>query len=357
MKKIIKKIVQKISAINSLSLTKKYVIAFFIYIIAVIARLSVLPISAGLGFITFYPAMEIAALFCGSYPCLFLVSLSSLTGFFLFGAPIVSLIIYINAGLIMSFIIYCMKNTHDELIQSNEDLKHSINSINELNSKLKETLNHKKIFMSTMSHELRTPLNAIIGFSEIMFNELFGELSPKYKEYSENINSAGNDLLELINDILIYRQLNDNDNNHNITPQLISINFIKEIINNIHIKNKTIIYNLNDSKIFIDYRSLKQIINNIISNCVKYGGDIISIKSYNIKNDVILEIHDNGIGIPENKIEKLYIPFYSDDSFLNKNSSGLGIPIVKKLIELNNGNIDIVNNYGTLIKLTFQDAN
>ena len=130
---------------------------------------------------------------------------------------------------------------------------------------------------------------------------------------------------------------------------------IQEVVSAVT-NTKTIAYELNSSNILVDVKTFRQIITNIFSNCVKYGGDLIIIKSYDQDDKVVIEIYDNGSGIPDIKMKNLYVPFYTCDKHLSNNSTGLGLPLVKKLIELNDGNIEITNNNGALVKLFFMKA-
>lgn len=240
---------------------------------------------------------------------------------------------------------------NDQLNAMNDSLLISMDSANDLNNKLQESIEYRDKFLSTMSHELRTPLNAIIGFSDIMINELFGKMPEKYKDYSVHINKSGYNLLGFINDILNYRRTMENG--VVISKRVIEIeDFIKEIVDNIF-HSKIIIYDIQYPEIDIDERSFQQIITNLFSNCIKYGGDTVIFKSYSISNKLILEIRDNGSGISDEKMKKLFIPFYTDKSSVGK-GTGLGLPLVKKLVELNDGEIDIINENGTLIKLIFK---
>ena len=248
---------------------------------------------------------------------------------------------------------------NDKLNQVNTELLYSIDSVSDLNDKLKETneqlqesIEYRDKFLSTMSHELRTPLNAIIGFSDIMINELFGNLIPKYKEYAIHINKSGYSLLEFINDILNYRKIMADG--VIIEKELIDINIIKNIVNNIY-HEKNLSFDLNSSNIIADIRTFNQIITNVFSNCIKYGGNNISFKSYDVENKVVLEIHDDGNGIPNEKMNKLFVPFYTASTHI-AGGTGLGLPLIKKLIEMNEGEIDITNINGTLIKLFFMKA-
>ena len=333
---------------------KKYGIAFLIYLIAFGLRLLILPISSGLGYVTFYPAMEIAALLCGPGPCLFSVLLGSVTGLLLFNnISMLPFFIFICAGCFMAYVVSIMQKNNIKLNDTVVHLQDALSTLKLINDQLEESVKQRDIFMSTMSHELRTPLNAILGFSDLMVGEVFGDISPKYKQYAGNINESGKVLLQFINDILNYRKIISVG--LDIDQEIIALDMIQEVVSAVT-NTKTIAYELNSSNILVDVKTFRQIITNIFSNCVKYGGDLIIIKSYDQDDKVVIEIYDNGSGIPDIKMKNLYVPFYTCDKHLSNNSTGLGLPLVKKLIELNDGNIEITNNNGALVKLFFMKA-
>lgn len=223
----------------------------------------------------------------------------------------------------------------------------------------------KTQFLATMSHELRTPLNAIIGFSEVMTTRLFGSLgSNKYEEYAEDIFSSGRHLLDLVNDILDYSELESGEKD--LQFQLLDI---KSIIN----ESLTIIARLAEDKkinctvnledninnIYADHRALKQIIINVLSNSVKYTdvGGFINFSIYQENQKHIFCIEDNGQGIPTDKLECITDPFTraDNDPLKTQTGTGLGLAIVQSLVNLHNGELKIESevDVGTKTIITF----
>ncbi|MCP5381778.1 MAG: transporter substrate-binding domain-containing protein [Kordiimonadaceae bacterium] len=222
----------------------------------------------------------------------------------------------------------------------------------------------KTQFLAVVSHELRTPLNAIIGFSSLLKDEIHGTAGHnKYKEYAEIINSSGEHLLSLIEDILDTSRLELDA----IEPQpsYFSIaHVINESINSLSKKaadkNIKIIAELEDSsdKVYLDPKLCKQIVLNLLSNAIKfsYNDGIIKINLSTTKNKILLSFSDQGIGIDKHEIDAIFLPFMqASSSYLRTHEGvGLGLTIVKKLTELQNGtvSVDSKKDIGTTFTIT-----
>ncbi|VAV88712.1 hypothetical protein MNBD_ALPHA02-2321 [hydrothermal vent metagenome] len=224
----------------------------------------------------------------------------------------------------------------------------------------------KTDFLANMSHELRTPLNAIIGFSEMMSKDDFGALSmDKVREYSTDIHMSGRHLLQIINDILDLSKIEAGM--ADINPEDIhlddeireSVTFIALRASDADISIVNDIVNT-DTIILADKRMFKQIMVNLLSNSVKFtppGGDIHISHEINAAGDVTIRVADTGIGIDENNIEAMMEPFRQADSSLSREfeGTGLGLPLVKSLMELHDGTIKIKSRIGegTSVFITF----
>jgi PAS domain S-box-containing protein len=217
----------------------------------------------------------------------------------------------------------------------------------------------KDEFMSSMSHEIRTPLNGIIGFTNILLNN--SNLTEQQNKQLEAIKTSGDILLVIINDILDIAKIESGKMNLEETPlqlkdlsQLILDTFavkINEKQLNIHFEVDS---NL-PSNLLGDSVRISQILFNLLSNAIKFttqGGTIaLEIKS---KHDSDLECHvelivkDSGIGIPEDKINSVFEPFVqtSDDTARKYGGTGLGLTIVKKIIDLMHGEIRLTSEFG-----------
>ncbi|MEH6344380.1 MAG: transporter substrate-binding domain-containing protein [Bermanella sp.] len=204
----------------------------------------------------------------------------------------------------------------------------------------------KSQFLSSMSHELRTPLNAIIGFSQII------QIRPNIenvKESAQEILNGGYHLLELINDVLKWAQIESvviepivkNYCFNNLLNQ--SLALIQPIAtkHSISIVNNTA--QNNDVEVNVDERQFKQVLLNILSNAIKYNkdeGSVIIDCSTNDKNMISLSIMDFGKGLTAQQLQDIFLPFNrAGAESSNIEGTGLGLSITKTLIEKMGGKI------------------
>ena len=224
----------------------------------------------------------------------------------------------------------------------------------------------KSEILANMSHELRTPLNAIIGFSDVMINNIFGSLSnDRYSECARDINSSGMHLLELINDILDVSAIEagkvELQSDDMVVSDIINsaMRLIKPLANKGRISLHADIEN-DMPMLHGDIRRMKQVMLNLMSNAVKFtpeGGSVTVSSSCGDDGAINISIKDTGIGMSEKDIEKSMERFGQADSGLNRKheGTGLGLPLVKGLIELHGGtlSIDSTKGEGTMVLIVF----
>jgi two-component system cell cycle sensor histidine kinase PleC len=224
----------------------------------------------------------------------------------------------------------------------------------------------KSRFLATMSHELRTPLNAILGFSEVMKSELFGpHAAPAYREYATDIHSSGQHLLMLINEILDLSRVEAG--RYELKEEGVSLPGVVEECRHLlalRAKNKNIevIEEIDDRlpRIWADERALRQITLNILSNAIKFtpqGGRITVKVDWSAARGQYLSIRDTGPGIPESEIP-VVLSSFGRGSMAQKNAeegTGLGLPIVRGLVELHGGDFALKSKVreGTEVIVTF----
>ena len=206
----------------------------------------------------------------------------------------------------------------------------------------------KSRFLATMSHELRTPLNAILGFSEVMKSELFGgHAVAAYKDYSADIHSSGQHLLALINEILDLSRVEAGrmelaEASFSLTHvvedclHLLSLRASKRDI------TITEIIEVGLPKLWADERAIRQVALNLMSNAIKFtqqGGHITVKAGWTQAGGQYFSVRDNGPGIPESEIPMVMASFGRGTKALKNadEGSGLGLPIVKGLVELHGG--------------------
>jgi two-component system cell cycle sensor histidine kinase PleC len=206
----------------------------------------------------------------------------------------------------------------------------------------------KSHFLATMSHELRTPLNAILGFSEVMKGEVFGpHTNPAYREYANDIHSSGHHLLTLINEILDLSRIEAG--RYDLREEALSIAHIIDDAKHMlslraKAKNQTVHAKIEMSlpRLWADERATRQIVLNILSNAIKFtppGGEIWIKAGWTAGSGQYISIKDSGPGIPEEEIP-LVLSSFGRGSLAIKTAeqgSGLGLPIVKGLIDLHGG--------------------
>lgn len=234
-------------------------------------------------------------------------------------------------------------------LELSDVFKSQIQTLAENMVKIKAADKVKTEFLANISHELRTPLNAIIGFSEILTNGFYGELNTKQTEFVNDIYISGIHLLGMINELLDISKIEAGAMSFNTSkfPVSMAINEVTNIVKPLADKKNIIIIKTIDKEIEInaDYQKIKQIMYNLISNAIKFSpeNDTISVKLNHINNDFIIEVQDNGIGIAPEFHKKIFDKFVQLENAFNKteNSTGLGLTITKKLVQMHNGSISV----------------
>jgi PAS domain S-box-containing protein len=232
----------------------------------------------------------------------------------------------------------------------------------ELMDRIEEASRAKSEFLANMSHELRTPLNSIIGFSEILEDEIFGDLNPKQKEYAQDIQKSGKHLLDLINDILDLSKIEAGKMtlrySHFSLAQAITdvqamvwpIVVEKDITLEIFLDEKL-------SMIQADEGKFKQILGNLLSNAVKFTpeGGKVTIGAKLVDDLAEISVTDTGIGIRPEDQELIFREFWQADSSLSRQygGTGLGLSLTKRLVEMHGGRIWVESNLGQGTKFSF----
>ena len=224
----------------------------------------------------------------------------------------------------------------------------------------------KSEFLALMSHDLRTPLNAVIGFTDMMRGQVFGPLGhPRYVEYAHDIHYAGTLLVSLINDILDLSkveagkyELSEEDLDlHALTSAAVSQCAVLGYRSNITVENRT-----PDGlpQLRGDRRVLNQILNNIISNAVKFsrdGGRVEVRVRLDDRGALVVEVEDNGDGMSTSEVKKALRPFEQADrnDARRAQGTGLGLYLCHRFMKLLSGRIQIDSNVGvgTTVALVF----
>lgn len=221
----------------------------------------------------------------------------------------------------------------------------------------------KSEFLAIMSHELRTPLNASIGFSELLKMGRVGKLNDEQDKYIDKVIKTNKHLLSIINGILDLTKLEADKVALEI--ENISVpNFIDQAVNLFEVTAKE--RNVSFNKIYDpalvwvdgDKVKLRQILFNLINNAIKFskeGGGVVTITTKKEGDFAVISVADEGIGIEEDNIGKLFQEFRQLDTGYSRKygGTGLGLAITKKLVELHGGSISVKSTFGKGSTFTF----
>jgi len=249
------------------------------------------------------------------------------------------------------------------------DIQEIINEKEELAQKAIESEQLKSVFLANMSHEIRTPMNAIMGFSSILLEE--ESINSEQKNYLKIIEKNSKQLLVLINDIIDFSkieagQINIDKENNNLNQ------FIRNVVESFYI-NPKITTNKNDqNKVYLSYNlalpnedamavfddvRLQQILSNLIQNAIKFTEKGYIKVKYTIENDfIIFSVKDTGIGISEDRKNKIFKRFHQADNSINRvyGGAGLGLSICKGLCKLMEGTIEVESEINKGSTFTFK---
>ncbi|MBP5383370.1 MAG: response regulator [Lachnospiraceae bacterium] len=247
---------------------------------------------------------------------------------------------------------------HDEIFLLAENTANMIRELQIHEGKIAQAAQYKSDFLANMSHEIRTPMNAIVSLSELLIKE---DLSDKGKEYAQQIKSSGHALLVVLNDILDFSRIEEG--NMEITAARYNV---KQVLNDVveltglGLKNKPVVMNLDiepdiPEHLIGDHARLSQILNNVISNAVKFT----QIGSINIRVEhemidekqirLMIRVADTGIGIKEEDLDRIFDSFSQVDSKRNREveGTGLGLAITQRLVRLMGGTIEVESKFGS----------
>ena len=245
-------------------------------------------------------------------------------------------------------------SSKDELGQLSDELDHAstllaknIYDTTQAKKEAEQASEEKSMFLSRTSHELRTPLNAILGFAQLLQAELE---NGKHKDQVNMIKSAGDHLLKLIDEVLDIAKIESGETKLTLKPTPINdllaeaIQYIAPLgkIRDIQIK-EDIQVNLVG---LADRQKLLQVILNLLSNALKYGpfNSSVLVSAYQKNTDIIIEVLDEGAGIPEALKERLFTAFDRLGAEQSKTEgTGLGLAVSKQIMLAMHGSIHVAN--------------
>ncbi|NTD97035.1 PAS domain S-box protein [Agrobacterium tumefaciens] len=252
------------------------------------------------------------------------------------------------------------ERTHD-LIKLVSELETAKENMSALFQKEKELNQLKTRFVSMASHEFRTPLSSMQLSASLIDKYTVKQDAVNVEKHTAKIKNSINNLTTILNDFLSLEKLEAGK--VQATNQVFNIiSFAEEITEEMQLitkQNQHIIYEHTGTKanVLLDPNLLKNCIINLISNAIKYSGEdtLIQFNSILKDNELILEVQDNGIGIPEIDQHNLFEPFFRAHNTGDIPGTGLGLNIVRRYVGLMNGTVSCKSeqNTGTLFTLTF----
>ncbi len=265
---------------------------------------------------------------------------------------------------------------YEQSQQEIAERKQAQQQLTETNLQLARATRLKDEFLANMSHELRTPLNSILGLSESLKDVILGSLNEKQLKAIATIESSGEHLLSLINDILDLSKISSGMMTLDIASVSVrdlcntSLSFVKQQAFQKSIQiNSNIPAHIHNITINIDERRIKQVLINLLTNAVKFTPNqgkvnlLVAIGSGNtwqgeaiipqqlkaLNSPMLLfQVLDTGIGISANDLQILFQPFVQVDSALNRKyeGTGLGLALVKQIVEMHSGQVMVESEVG-----------
>jgi signal transduction histidine kinase len=234
----------------------------------------------------------------------------------------------------------------DEIGALAADVNRMNEELRRLYGELETASRHKSDFLATMSHELRTPLNAIIGFSEVLQEQMFGELNERQIAYVKDVLEAGRHLLSLINDVLDLAKIEAGKMELELSqvalPELlrsaVSMHAERAARAGIELSLSTEPVEIT---ITADERRVRQIVFNLLSNAVKFTptDGRVDIAARLDDGHVDIAVADTGPGIPAADLETIFEEFEQSSDGKQADGTGLGLPLSRKLVELHGGRL------------------
>ena len=287
--------------------------------------------------------------------------------------PVLFFMLFLVFFFVVQYFVVQHHQIEEQLRSNAADLEKTVSDLTEANRKADAAVKAKGDFLANMSHEIRTPMNAILGFADIIGRKLLQrclpEELPQYKDTLRLISNSGNDLLTIINDILDFSKAD----NQQINLENIPIS-VRRLIENVYL---TMQKRLGDNpnvdlifepvgpipeKILGDPTRIRQILNNLIGNAIKFTKEGSIKVQYGLDAEytqqdqdaesnllhLYFDITDTGIGIDKEGILRLFKPFSQADSSLTRRfgGTGLGLAISKRLAVMMGGDVTVKSKPG-----------
>jgi signal transduction histidine kinase len=246
-------------------------------------------------------------------------------------------------------------SNRDELGVLGADVNRMNDELRRLYRELETASLHKSEFLANMSHELRTPLNAILGFSQVLRERMFGEVNEKQAEYLDDILSSGQHLLSLINDVLDLSKVEAGQLELEIAPFSLREALERGVV---MVRERATQGGVQvglaaDPQVHVvegDERRIRQVIFNLLSNAVKFtpAGGLVDVSAAQADGEIRVSVADTGPGIELEDRDRIFDEFQQGEAGVEqREGTGLGLALSKRLVELHGGRIWVESELGT----------
>jgi signal transduction histidine kinase len=247
-----------------------------------------------------------------------------------------------------------MNQMSRELHRLYMDQRHAAQQLQTLNEELERASKAKSDFLASMSHELRTPLNAILGYTELILDEIYGEVPAKIRDVQERVQQSGRHLLGLINDVLDLSKIEAG--RMELSPAEYSVRDIVDIVSS-SLRSLAAEKGLEfvagaqvDIPVaFGDAKRLTQCLMNLAGNALKFTmRGRVEVWVERQGETLVHRVSDTGVGIPQDQLEGIFAEFRQADSTITHEfgGTGLGLSITKKFVEMHGGRIWVESEVG-----------
>jgi signal transduction histidine kinase/CheY-like chemotaxis protein len=255
-------------------------------------------------------------------------------------------------------------SNRDELGTLAANLNRMNDELGSLYRQLEAASRHKSEFLANMSHELRTPLNAILGYTELITDSIYGEVPPKIREVLERVQTSGQLLLRLINDVLDLPKIEAGQLTLSVDDYSVGdvVQSVLAAVESLAAEKKLALRAAVPSGLPRgrgDERRITQVFLNLVANAIKFteAGEV-RIQATASDGVFLVSVSDTGPGIPEKNQERIFEEFQQADSSSTrtKGGTGLGLSIAKRIIELHGGRMWVESNVGEGLDILVRPA-
>jgi len=341
-----------------------YVLAVAIFGAALAARFAMLPVEGGLGFLTFYPAVALAALLFGTGPGLLTMVLGAVTALYIFMPPfwafklvfeqMLSVATFSFSGAIICFLTHQMRHHAEELKSTMAALQRRESELARANERLQDLDRAKSEFFSNVSHEFRTPLTLMLGPLENLLAESAGTLSEESRKTLELAHRNALRLLRLVNALLDFSRMEAGRVRPNREATDLAA-FTAELAS--HFSSACTgggVQLIVDcpplpQAVGVDRAMWEKIVLNLLSNAFKFTfAGSIEVRLRDLDEQVVLTVRDTGTGIPRHELPHLFERFHRVEGARGRSfeGTGIGLALIHELVRLHGGSVAVDSEQG-----------